>query len=167
MFTETLKSEIEKLFDIYPEKRAALIMAFHAVQREKGHLSIEDFVELGEMFGEHPAEVQSVASFYTMFRFEPAGKCIIEICTSASCMLRGSEGIAEHLKNKLGIDFSETTSDGLFTLEEVECLAACDKAPLIAVNGEYTGPMSVETLDRLIDDWRRTNGSGAGRLDER
>lgn len=157
MLSEKLRNEITALFDLYPSKRPALIMALHAVQRENGLLTLDDCIELGEIFGEHPAEIESVASFYTMFRFEPVGKCHIEVCTNVSCMLRGSGGVVEHLKKKLGIDFGETTPDGLFTLDEVECLAACDRAPAIAVNGGYSGPMTIKKLDKLIDDWRRAN----------
>jgi NADH-quinone oxidoreductase subunit E len=157
MLSDSLKVEIASLIDRYPSKRAALITALHALQREKGHLAVEDFVDLAEIFGEHPAEVQSVASFYSMFRFEPPARCRIEVCTNVSCMLRGSGDIVDHLKKKLGIDFGETTLDGLFSLEEVECLAACDMAPVIAVNGEYMGPMTVEKVDALIEEWRRAN----------
>ncbi len=158
MFSDALKTEIKGLIDIYPSKRAALIMAFHAVQREHSYISTEDFVELGKIFDEHPAEVQSTASFYTMFHTDPVGANIIEVCTNASCMLRGAEDIAEHLKEKLGIDFGETTDDGLFTLLEVECLAACGEAPVIAVNGAYKGPVTVDDVVKLIEECRRGNG---------
>jgi NADH:ubiquinone oxidoreductase subunit E len=157
MFSESLKAEITGLFRHYPEKRAALIMALHAVQREKGRLSPVDFVELGGMFGEHPAEIQSVASFYDMFHVERYGRCVIEVCTNASCMLGGSVEMADHLRGKLGIEFGETTSDGIFTLREAECLAACDMAPLIVVNGEFIGPVTIESLDELIEERRRSN----------
>ncbi|HDS30372.1 MAG TPA: NADH-quinone oxidoreductase subunit NuoE [Firmicutes bacterium] len=154
MLRENLKAEIESLIAMYPERRAALIMALHAVQRDKGFLSPGDFSELAEIFDEHPAEIQSVASFYEMFRQKPAGKNIIAVCTNISCMLNGSDEIVGHLKKVLGIDFGETTSDGMFTLMKSECLAACDMAPAIAINGEYFGPVTPEIIDRLLDERR-------------
>jgi len=157
LIDEKLKTEINGLINDYPSHRPALVMALHAVMREHGHILKNDILGLAEIFNEHPAEIESVATFYTMFRFEPSGKCRIEICTNVSCMLAGSNEIAGHLKEKLGIEFGETTEDGLFTLEEVECLAACDLAPAIAVNGEFVGPVNIEKIDEIIDKWRGAN----------
>ncbi|MFH1676985.1 MAG: NAD(P)H-dependent oxidoreductase subunit E [bacterium] len=157
MIEEKLKAEINGLINEYPSHRPALIMALHAVMHDHGSISKTDIIGLAEIFNEHPAEIQSVATFYTMFRFEPSGKCRIEICTNVSCMLAGSNEIAGHLKKKLGIEFGETTDDGLFTIEEVECLAACDLAPVIAVNGEFVGPVTVNKVDEIIDQWRMAN----------
>lgn len=159
MFSENLRREIENLFRNYPSRRPALIMALHAVQNEMGYLSPGVFTELGEIFDEHPGEIESVASFYTMFHFKPVGKCVIELCTNASCMIMGSDEIKEHIKKKLGIGPGETTEDGLFILEEVECLAACDLAPMMIMDKKYFGPLTAEKFDRIIDDWKRENES--------
>ncbi|HEX9746659.1 MAG TPA: NADH-quinone oxidoreductase subunit NuoE [bacterium] len=158
MFPEHLVKEIENLFRNYPTKRPALIMALHAVQKEFGHLSPESFEELGEMFDEHPAEIESVATFYTMFHFEPVGKCLIEVCTNASCMIMGSDNIVAHIEKKLEIKMGETTSDGMFTVKEAECLAACDMAPMMIIGEDYIGPLTVEKVDKIIDEWRAANG---------
>ena len=159
VFSESLVKEIQDLFKNYPSKRPALIMALHAVQRDHGCLSPEAFEELGELFDEHPGEIESVASFYTMFHFEPIGKCLIEVCTNASCMIMGSDDIVDHILKKLDIKLGETTSDGLFTVKEAECLAACDMAPIIIIDEKFEGPLTKEKADKLIDEWRRVHVS--------
>ena len=159
MLSEGLRHKIASLFNLYPERRSALVMALHAIQDEKGYISFDDLAELAEMIGESSAEIQSTASFYEMFRFSPPAKCRIGVCTSVSCMLRGSDEIVSHLKRVLGIDFHEVTDDGLFSLEEHECLGACDMAPVITVNGEYMGPVDTEKIDSIIAEWRRKSAT--------
>jgi NADH-quinone oxidoreductase subunit E len=155
MLSEETRKEIEELKSRYPCKRAALTMAVHAVAREKGALTPDDLAFIAEELDESPAEIQSAVSFYDMFKIERPVKYRIRVCTSVSCMIRGSDEVVGHLRKALGIGFGETTPDGLFELEEVECFGACDRAPSISINDEQAGPMTSEKIDQLIDDCRR------------
>jgi NADH:ubiquinone oxidoreductase subunit E len=101
-----------------------------------------------------PADVMSVASFYSMYNKTPVGKYLIEVCTNISCSLLGGERIAHHLEERLGVHPGEISEDGLFTIKHVECMAACGGAPAIQVNGLYFENMTPESLDRLIEDLR-------------
>lgn len=138
----------------YPpnQKQAGIIFALMTVQTEnKGWLSkdliksVADFLEIP-----HIAAFE-VATFYTMFELEPIGKHKISVCTNISCLLSGSESIVQHLKNRLKIGFNQTTSDGLYTLKEVECLAACSGAPMMQVNKDYFENLTVEKVDEILN----------------
>jgi NADH-quinone oxidoreductase subunit E len=154
MLSEKVKQEIQDLSGRYFDKRAVLIMALHAIRREKASFMPEDFRELAEILDEHPAEIESTAKFYDMFLLAKPARCTIGVCTSVSCMLRGSDKIVEHLKSTLGVDFGVCTPDGSFCFEEVECLGACEMAPAVTVNDEAMGPMTVEQLDSVIHNCR-------------
>jgi NADH:ubiquinone oxidoreductase subunit E len=115
--------------------------------------------------GQSYAEVEGVATFYSMYNTDHAvGRHMIEVCTCLSCHMCGAYRIADKLKEKLGVDFGETTADGMFTLHEVECLNACDRAPLIQVGDEYHGPMDDASLDKLIEDLRARTESSSVKL---
>lgn len=152
MLSESLKEQIEELITLHPSKRAGLLMALHAMRNEIGYLTIEDLTELSSIIGESPAEIQSTANFYEMFHLQRPVKIRISACTSVSCMLRGCDEIVEYLKSRLGIGFGETTPDGLFHLEEAECLGACDTAPAIVINDKYFGNLTVNGLELLLND---------------
>lgn len=139
----------------YPRARSAIIPLCHVAQEQDGYLTEEAMVHIGELVGAQPAEIRGVASFYEMFKLHPVGKYLIGVCTNLSCMLRGADELLTHCALTLGIEPGETTSDGLFTLEETECLAACTQAPAMQVNYRYFGDVSQEDFDQLVADIRQ------------
>lgn len=156
MLSEQTVDQILALQQRYPQKRGALLMALHTAQEEKGFLAKEDFAELGDLFNLDPAEVESVASFYTMYYTKPQGKCLFQLCTNVSCMVEGAYPVLEHLRNALGIAPGEVTPDGLFGLMEVECLAACDTGPCLQISDrEYYQRVTIEQVDRIIAHFRQ------------
>ncbi len=151
-----LAPEFEKratdLMALYPQRRSALLPLLHVLQEQDGHLSNDGMEHVAELVGLMPAEVLSVASFYDMFHTEPVGRYLIGICTNIACMLEGAEELLHHAEQRLAVKHGATTPDGLFTLEEVECVAHCDKAPCAQVNYRYFGPLAEESFDALVDD---------------
>jgi len=143
----------------YPRPKSALIPLLHLAQEQDGYVTEDAMEHIGELLGITPAEVFGVASFYEMFKFEPVGKYLVNICTNIACQLLGAWELLEHAEERLGIKAGSTTDDGLFTLEDVECIAACTEAPCLQVNYRYRYKVSHEDFDRLIDDL------AAGRLD--
>ena len=125
-----------------------------------GYLCAEAIAEVAHRLHRSYAEVEGVATFYSMYNTKHAvGRHMIEVCTCLSCHMCGAYRIADHLKEKLGVGFGETTPDGVFTLHEVECLNACDRAPLLQVGDEYHGPMTIESVDDLLDSLRKREDS--------
>ncbi len=151
-----LAPEFEKravdLMALYPQPRSALLPLLHVLQEQDGHLTEDGMEHLAELVGLMPAEILSVASFYDMFKLEPVGRYVIGICTNIACMLDGAEELLHHAEQRLGVKDGATTPDGLFTLEEVECVAHCNAAPCLQANYRYFGPLSNETFDQLVDD---------------
>ena len=138
----------------YPRPKSALIPLLHLAQEQDGHVSDEAMEHLAELVGVTPAEVLGTCSFYEMFKREPVGKYMINVCTNIACMLMGGEELLHHFEETLGIRPGSTTSDGLFTLEDVECIAACTEAPCLQVNYRYEYKVTAEDADRLIEDLR-------------
>ena len=159
-----LAPEYEKravdLIALYPQKRSALLPLLHVLQEQDGHLTEDGMEHIAELVGLLPAEVLSVASFYDMFQLEPVGRYVLGICTNIACMLEGAEELLHHAEERLGVKDGGTTPDGLFTLEEVECVAHCNFAPCLQANYRYFGPLSNDDFDHLVDDL------AAGRLKE-
>lgn len=139
----------------YPHPRSALMPALHIVQGELGWLPREALVQVADLLGLTPAEVLSVASFYTMYNRRPVGKYLIQVCTNVSCSLLGAEHLLEHISRKLGIGVGETTPDGLFTLVEVECLGSCGTAPVMQVNERYYEQLTAAKVDEILDGLAR------------
>ena len=148
------------LIAVYPEPRSALIPILHVLQEQDGYLTEDGMNHVGELLDLTAAEVRGTASFYDMFHFEPVGKYLVAVCTNIACMLQGAYRLLEHVEERLGIAPGGTTSDGMFTLEDAECLALCGNAPCVTVNWRFFGNIDTEAFDALIDDLR------AGRLDE-
>jgi NADH-quinone oxidoreductase subunit E len=146
--------------ELYPHPRSALIPICHLAQEQDGWLSPQAIAEIAEIVGLYPAEVVGTASFYEMLRTEPVGKYVVSICTNIACMLRGAYELLEHAEESVGARAGSTSADGLFTIEDVECIADCGRAPCLAVNYRFFGNVTVESFDRLVDDLR------AGRLDD-
>ena len=138
----------------YPpeQKQSAVMSALIIAQDEKGWISTETMDEVAGYLGMPPVAVYEVATFYSMYNLHPTGKYKLTLCTCLPCGLQGALEAADHLRNRLGIDFNETTSDGRFTLKEGECMGACAMAPVLLVNNKKMHDyMSKEKLDQLIE----------------
>lgn len=149
--SKTTMEKIKRLMERYPDRRSALLQVLHAVQDEKGWLDMEAIKFIAKLFKLPPAEVYSVASFYTMFNLKPVGKYLIQVCTNISCLINGAEDIVKHIEEKLGIKVGETTSDGKFTLITVECLGSCGRAPAMMINKDYYENLTIEKVDEILD----------------
>jgi NADH-quinone oxidoreductase subunit E len=165
-WSETAVGELEALKTHYPEWKACILPALWISQREYGGtLTGEAIAEVAHRLNRSYAEVEGVATFYSMYNTRHAvGRHMIEVCTCLSCAVCGAYRIADHLKAKLGIDFGETTPDGAITLHEVECLNACDRAPLLQVGDEYHGPVDEAACDALVERLRNDPGSTVVKL---
>ncbi|MBX7180831.1 MAG: NAD(P)H-dependent oxidoreductase subunit E [Bacteroidia bacterium] len=142
----------------YPEGRqkSALLPILHLAQAEfGGWLSPQTMDYVASILNIQPIEVYEVASFYTMYNLKPVGKCLIEVCRTGPCWLRGAEDIVKHLENKLGIKEGETTSDGMFTLKTVECMAACGTGPMFQCGDHYFEELTTEKVDGLLEEFRK------------
>jgi len=144
----------KEIISRYPLPKSALIPLCHLAQEQDGYLTEEAMAHIAELVNVTPAEVLGTASFYEMFKMEPVGKYMINICTNIACQLMGGEELLAHAEDKLGIRPGQTTSDGLFTIEDVECIAACTEAPCLQVNYRYEHRISNQQFDQLIDDLR-------------
>jgi NADH-quinone oxidoreductase subunit E len=151
---------VDKIIQRYPEGRqkSALLPVLHIAQAEnQGWLSSETMEYVASLLDIQPIEVFEVASFYSMFNLQPVGNCVIEVCQTGPCMLKGSEEILAHFENRLGIKSGETTADGKFTIKTVECLAACGNAPVIQVGTEYHENLTTQKADDLLEKWQAEN----------
>lgn len=155
---EEIRKAILELQKKYPDKRSALIPALHLAQTEKGYLPREIQNEVAKLFDISPNEVNSVVTFYDMFFEEPVGKHILHVCKNVSCMLRGGDGILARLCQKLKVAPGGTTSDGEFTVIASECLAACDKAPMMIGDEKVIGPIQADDIDKILDEVRKGPG---------
>jgi NADH-quinone oxidoreductase subunit E len=134
----------------YPVPRSATIPLLHIAQEQDGHVTHDAMEQIAELVGATPAEVLGVATFYEMFKEHPVGQYLLGVCTNLSCMLLGADDIVEHLESVLGITVGGTTADGLFTLEEMQCLAACGGAPCLQVNYRYFENVTTERVDAVL-----------------
>ncbi len=141
----------------YPRPKSALIPLLHLAQEQDGYVADDAMEHLAELVGITPAEVLGTCSFYEMFKREPVGKYMINVCTNISCQLLGGEELLHHAEKTLGIRPGGTTDDGLFTLEDVECIAACTEAPCLQVNYRYKYKLDNADFDAMIEDLRTTN----------
>ena len=144
----------QEIISRYPVKKSALIPLLHLAQEQDGHVTNEAMTHIAELVGVTPAEVLGTCSFYEMFKLHPVGKYVVNICTNISCQLSGGEELLHHAEETLGIRSGGTTDDGLFTLEDVECIAACTEAPCLQVNYRYMNKVSNEGFDVLVDSIR-------------
>jgi NADH-quinone oxidoreductase subunit E len=143
----------------YPKARSATIPLLHLSQQQNGYVTDEAMAHIAELVGATPAEVMGTATFYEMFKFQPVGKYLVNICGTMSCQLLGADELMHHAEQRLGVKAGGTTADGLITLEHAECQAACTEAPNLQVNYRHCHRMTTESFDQLVDDLR------AGRLD--
>jgi NADH-quinone oxidoreductase subunit E len=152
-FDANMETEIKRILKRYPEGDggAALLPVLWLCQERWGWISPGVMRTVSQRLDLSPAFVESVTSFYTMYQLNPPGKYLLQVCTTLSCQLCGTSGLVEHLKEKLGIDFGETTADGRFTLVDVQCLGACGEAPVIQINNDYYTDLTVDSLDEILD----------------
>jgi len=133
-------------------QRSMLLTALYIAQEQYGYLSDEAMQRVAERLALPLKDVYSTASFYSLYRMEPAGRYTIQVCTGLSCQLAGgADTLAEYIQQKLGVGVGETTADGLFTLQTVECLASCGTSPALRINDELHENMSPDKVDRLLD----------------
>ena len=146
--------EIEHIKSLYPETQAAIMPILWKAQKKWGWLSTPVLQHVASVLGLPYAHVYGVASFYTMYWKKPMGATHVQVCTNISCLLRGGETIYRHVSEQLGIGHMERTDDGAFSLEEVECMGACGGAPMIVLNEDYHENVSIEEVDRLLQEKR-------------
>ena len=161
MITEATKARFAKEVAKYPpeQKQSAVMACLSIVQQELGHVSPESEKVVAEYLGMAPMAVHEVTTFYNMYNQQPVGKYKLNVCTNLPCLLRDGGKALEHLEHKLGIAAGETTADGMFTLQECECLGACADAPVMLVNDRsMCSFMSGEKLDQLVDNLRTAEG---------
>lgn len=156
-FSEEKFKKAQEIIARYPEgkQKSALIPLLHLAQEEFGgwlDVPVMDYV--ASLLHILPIEVYEVATFYTMFNMKPVGKYVLEVCQTGPCMLRGSDQIIDHIKNKLGIKAGETTADGLFTLKPAECLGACGYAPMMQLGKHFKEHLTTEKVDTILDELR-------------
>jgi NADH-quinone oxidoreductase subunit E len=142
---------IDALMTLFPHKGSALLPALYLIQDEKGYVSQESMSYVAEKIGLSPVFVAGVVTFYTMFHRRPVGRHHIQVCRTLSCALRGSAAVVEHLKTRLGIEVGGTTPDGRFSLVEVECLGACDMAPMCQINDEERHFLDAGKIDAILE----------------
>ncbi len=161
-FSDAAMALVEKIIKRYPEGRqkSALLPVLHIAQAEfGGWLSPETMDYVAEILNLNSIEVYEVATFYTMYNLRPVGKCVLEVCKTGPCMIRGADDIVEYLENKLGIKDGETTPDGMFTLKTVECLASCGTAPMMQVGDNYIENLTSEKLDGILENLQKEHQS--------
>ena len=149
----------QEIIGRYPQPRSATIPLLHLSQQQNGHITNAAIAHIAELVGATAAEVLGTCTFYEMFKMEPVGKYLVNICGTMSCALMGAADLIHRAEHTLGVKVGGTTDDGMFTLEQAECQAACTEAPCLQVNYRYRYRVTPEQLDQLIDDLR------SGRLD--
>ena len=157
-FSDTSIEEVQRIIGFYPEgkHKSAVIPVLHLAQQEfGGWLSAETMDYVASLLQLEPIEVYEVATFYSMYNLKPVGKYLFEVCHTGPCMLNGSDEIIKYIYDKLGIKPGETTSDGMFTLKTVECLAACGYAPMMQLGKNYREYLTKEKVDGIIEECRQ------------
>lgn len=154
MLADKYADRIEKIFAKYPDKRSGIMDMLYLAQEEYGWLSEDALREVAALCDVDPTQAQSIAGFYTMFSEKPKGKYWLQVCTDLPCALRGADRFYRELCEYLGVEDGGTTEDGLFTVEQVMCLAACDRAPMLQCNFHYHENLDMETIKALIEQWR-------------
>jgi NADH-quinone oxidoreductase subunit E len=163
IFSPQLAARFDKLVTVYPMKRSALVPMLLYAQDEVGYLSDAVVAEVAERIGITEHDVRSVISYYSLMRTKPAGKFNVQVCTNISCMLRGGNELLEHCKKRLGIGNKGVTPDGVFSLEEVECIGACSWAPAVQVNYDFHENLTPEAMDKVLESYRSRAEKGTGR----
>jgi NADH-quinone oxidoreductase subunit E len=154
-FSDQFESRFAEMLTHYPTKRSVLVPTLLYAQDEVGHLTDEVIAEIAGRLELTELDVRNVISYYSMLTTKPRGKFNVQVCTNIACMLRGGEELLEHCEQKLGVGNKGTTTDGLFSLEEVECIGGCSWAPAIQVNYDFHENLTTEEMDRVLDEYRK------------
>lgn len=156
MFDDKELKEVEKIIKRYPDSKSALLPVLWMVQEKEGWISDDAMKYVGDLLKISYEHILGVVTFYTMFNNKPVGKYNLQICTNVSCMLRGGYELFQFISEKLGVKNKETTNDGMFTIEEVECLGSCATAPMMQVNNkEYYENLTKEKVEELLEHFRK------------
>jgi NADH-quinone oxidoreductase subunit E len=150
MFSQANEAKLDEIITHYPVKRSAILPALYIAQEEHGYVTDDDVRYLAERLDLRVNEVEEIVTFYTMYARKPVGKYKLQVCRTVSCMLAGAEEITEHIEHKLKCGINQTTADGKFTLQEVECLGYCDLAPVLQVNFDYHEQVTTASVDELL-----------------
>jgi NADH-quinone oxidoreductase subunit E len=154
VFSPALSARFDLLVEKYPLRRSALVPMLLYAQDEVGYLSDAVISEIARRIQITELDVRNVASYYSMLRFKPAGRYNVQVCTNISCMLRGGYEIFDTFQEKLGIGHKGVTADGVFSLEEVECIGACCWAPAIQINYDFLDDLTPESVDGIVAEYR-------------
>jgi NADH-quinone oxidoreductase subunit E len=146
--------EVRRLQGLYPDRRGALLPVLHLAQETFGWVSLEVEAYVAGLFDLSPAHVHEVVTFYTLYFQQPKGRHVVAVCHNLSCHLAGSREILDHVRRRLNIDPGETTTDGRITLQSVECLCACEAAPMAQVDDRYELNLTPDKLDRILEGLR-------------
>jgi NADH-quinone oxidoreductase subunit E len=162
VYTPENRARFDEIITRYPSdrKRSAVLPALYLVQRQQGYITANAMRHVAELLEITPADVEDVVSFYTMFYTKPVGRFVLQVCRTLSCALNGAERVTEELSAKLGLSPGETDPTRTFTLLEVECLGACDRAPVVMVNDSWHECLKPENAAKLVDDLK-TRGDAA------
>jgi NADH-quinone oxidoreductase subunit E len=158
MFSPELAARFDKLVTLYPLRRSALIPMLLYAQDEVGYISDAVIAEIAARIGIQESDVLSVLSYYSMLRTKPAGKFNVQVCTNICCMLRGGNELLEHCSKRLGIGHKGVTPDGIFSLEEVECIGGCSWAPAVQINYDFHENLTPESMDKVLNEYREKAG---------
>ena len=153
-FSDQLEQRFATMVRHYPTKRSVLVPTLLFAQDEVGFLSEEVISEIAERLELTELDVRNVITYYSMLTTKPRGKFNVQVCTNIACLLRGGEELFEHCEKKLGIGHKGTTPDGLFSLEEVECIGACTWAPAVQVNYDFHENLTTEKMDKVLEQYR-------------
>ncbi len=148
------QDEIRSLAGLYEHRQSALLPALFVAQQEAGYLSPEALAVVAGVLDLPVSEVTSVASFYSLLFLEPVGRHVVQVCTNVSCMLNGCQAVVQRLQERLGIAPGQTTADGRFTLRAVECLAACEEAPVMLVDQDRWPRVAPDSVERVLERYR-------------
>lgn len=145
---------LEQIKARYPDGRAAVLPALYSAQREFGWLSQEALEAVARGLNIPKALVRGVATFYSMYRHEPKGRHLVQLCTNVSCMILGAESLLELLKNRYGLEPGGTSADGRFSLVVMECIGACDEAPAMLVNEDFHSGLTAENINGIMESYK-------------
>ncbi|MBI3475900.1 MAG: NAD(P)H-dependent oxidoreductase subunit E [Acidobacteria bacterium] len=154
-FSQEFESRFTEMLGHYPTKRSVLVPTLLYAQDEVGSLTDEVILELAQRLDLTELEVRNVISYYSLLSTKPRGKYNVQVCTNIACMLVGGEQLLDHCKKKLGVQHKGTTADGMFTVEEVECIGACSWAPAIQVNYDFHENLTIDRLDQVLDEYKK------------
>jgi NADH-quinone oxidoreductase subunit E len=160
LFSPQLAAKFDALVEKYPVRRSALVPMLLYAQDEIGYLSDAVIAEIADRIGITELDVRNVATYYSMLRFKPAGKFNVQVCTNISCMLRGAYELYERFQDELGIGHKGVTADGIFSLEEVECIGACCWAPAIQVNYDFHDELTPDHVPGILGSYRDKANAG-------